>query len=248
MGRGPLTGVGVAGRVLIPRRFNGPPASANGGYTCGLIARHIRGAAQISLRSPPPLDTALALRSEADGRLVLCHHDILVAEGGPAEALDLEPPVRPTVAEAREALRRHPWHGTRHAFTQCYICGSARHDGLGLHFGDLPRQPTMTAALLVADATIPHDERGLVPEIVWGALDCPSYVPEMWTADVPSLLAWMHAELLEPIPLGEPIVAVGWPLDSEGRKTHTASALLSADGRLLARARHLWVQPRAAAG
>ena len=106
----------------------------------------------------------------------------------------------------------------------------------------------MTAALLVADATIPHDERGLVPEIVWGALDCPSYVPEMWDADVPSLLARMRAELLEPIPIGEPIVAVGWLLGSEGRKTETASALLAADGRMLARARHLWIQPRAAAG
>ena len=29
---------------------------------------------------------------------------------------------------------------------------------------------------------------GLMPEIVWGALDCPSYVPAMWDADVPSLL------------------------------------------------------------
>jgi hypothetical protein len=43
-------------------------------------------------------------------------------------------------------------------------------------------------------------------------------------------------------------VACGWPLEAEGRKQHTASALLSADGRILARARHLWVAPRAVAG
>jgi hypothetical protein len=59
------------------------------------------------------------------------------------------------------------------------------------------------------------------------------------------MLAWMHAEVLEPIPLGEPVVACGWPLESEGRKQYTASALLAADARILARARHLWVQPRA---
>ena len=52
----------------------------------------------------------------------------------------------------------------------------------------------MTAALLIADATIPHDERGILPEIAWAALDCPSYVPALWSADVPSLLAWMQAE------------------------------------------------------
>jgi hypothetical protein len=248
MGRGPLAGDGAAGRVLIPRRFNGPPASANGGYTAGLIARHVTGPAEVSLRSPPPLDTALTLIRSGDGEVRLCHRELLVAEGRPAGPPDVEPPLRPTVAEAREALRRHPWHGRRHAFAHCYICGAGRQDGLGLHFGDLPRDTSMTAALLVADATIPHDEGGIMPEIAWGALDCPSYVPAMWDADVPSLLARMHAELLEPIPLGEPVVAVGWLLGAEGRKHDTASALLAADGRLLARSRNLWIRPRAAAG
>jgi hypothetical protein len=248
MERGPLAVEGGAGRVLIPRRFNGPPASANGGYTSGLLARYIRGPAEVSLRAPPPLDTALQLERTDDGSVLLRHRELLVAEAKPAASPDVEPPVRPTVAEAREALRRHPWRSARHPFSDCYVCGVGRVDGLGLHFGDLPGEPSMTAALLVADATIPHDERGMLPEMVWAALDCPSYVPALWSADVPSLLAWMQAELHEPIPLGEPIVACGWPLEAEGRKQHTASALLSADGRILARARHLWVRPRAAAG
>jgi hypothetical protein len=248
MGRGPLTGDGAAGRVLIPRRFNGPPASANGGYACGLIARYIPGPAEVSLRSPPPLDTALELVRTPHGGLQLLHRNLVVADGRPAEALDVEPPVRPTVSQAREALRRHPWRGARHPFSDCYVCGVGRHDGLGLHFGDLRGHPDVTAALLVADETVPHDGAGLVPELAWGALDCPSYVPAMWDADRLSLLAWMHAELLEPIPLGEPIVATGWLLGAEGRKHHTASALLTADGRVLARATHLWVMPRAAAG
>ena len=247
MGRGPLTDDGEAGRVLIPRRFNGPPASANGGYTSGLITRYVGGPAEVSLRSPPPLDTALTIRRSGD-HVRLCHRELLVAEADPAGTPDVEPPVKPTVAEAREALRRHPWRGARHPFSDCYVCGIGRHDGLGMHFGDLPGEPTMTAALLVADATIPHDEHGILPEIAWGALDCPSYVPAMWDADRLSLLARMHAELLEPIPIGEPIVATGWLLGAEGRKHFTASALLAADGRLLARAKHVWVMPRAAAG
>jgi hypothetical protein len=245
MSSGPHAGDGAAGRVLIPRRFNGPRASANGGYTCGLIARYVGGPAAVSLRSPPPLDTALELRRGPDGEVVLRHRDLVVAEGGPAGPLDLEPPVRPTVAQARESLRRHPWLTGRHPFSDCYVCGAGRHDGLGMHFGDLRGHDGVTAALLVADETVPHDARGLAPEIAWGALDCPSYVPALWEADFPSLLARMHAEVLEPVPLGEPVVATGWLLGAEGRKTHTASALLSADGRLLARARCLWVQPRA---
>jgi hypothetical protein len=244
MERGPLADVGAAGRVLIPRRFNGPPASANGGYTAGLLARYIGGPAAVSLRSPPPLDTALTLRREGD-RVLLCHRERLVAEAEPAAPPEVEPPVVPTVAEAREAMRRHPWRSARHPFSDCYVCGAGRHDGLGLHFGDLSRDPTMTAAVLIADVTVPHDDRGIHTEMAWAALDCPSYVPELWSADVPSLLAWMQAALREPIPLGEPIVACGWPLASEGRKQYTASALLAADGRLLASARCLWVQPRA---
>ena len=234
--------------LRIPSRFNGPAGSANGGYACGLVGALAGGEAEVSLRSPPPLDTALALTRSGDGEVTLRHGQRLVAEGRPARPPDVEPPLRPSVAEAREALRRHPWHGGRHVFSQCYVCGSARQDGLRLHFGHLPRDPTMTAALLVADATIPHDDAGILPEVAWGALDCPSYVPAMWDADAPSVLARMHAELLAPIPLGEPVVAVGWSLAAEGRKHHTASALLAADGRLLARARNLWVRPRGAVG
>src|SRR3954471_9940042 len=164
MGRGPLAGDGVAGRVLIPRRFNGPPASANGGYTCGLIARYVGGPAAVSLRSPPPLDTALELARGPALQFVWRHRGRVVAEGGPAEPLDLEPPVRPTVAQARESLRRHPWLDARHPFSDCYVCGASRHDGLGLHFGDLRGHPGVTAALLVADETVPHDGRGVAPE------------------------------------------------------------------------------------
>src|SRR4051794_4211537 len=122
MRRGPLAGDGGAGRVLIPRRFNGPPASANGGYACGLISRHLgRGPAEGSLRSPPPLDPALELVRAEDGEVSLFHRDVLVAEGRRADALDLEPPVRPSVAAAREALRRHPWLHGRHPFSDCYV-------------------------------------------------------------------------------------------------------------------------------
>ena len=56
--------------ILIPERFNGPPGSANGGYTCGLVAGLV-GAEEVrvSLRSPPPLDTPMAvLRRRRAGR------------------------------------------------------------------------------------------------------------------------------------------------------------------------------------
>jgi len=65
------------------------------------------------------------------------------------------------VAQARESLRRHPWLHGRHPFSECYVCGAGRYDGLGLHFGDLRGHDGVTAALLVADETVPHDARGV---------------------------------------------------------------------------------------
>jgi len=47
--------------MTIPRRFRGPPNSGNGGYVCGMLARQIAGAAEITLRAPPPLETELGV-------------------------------------------------------------------------------------------------------------------------------------------------------------------------------------------
>jgi hypothetical protein len=43
--------------ITIARRFRGPPNSGNGGYVCGMLARYITGAAEVTLRAPPPLET-----------------------------------------------------------------------------------------------------------------------------------------------------------------------------------------------
>jgi len=37
--------------------FYGPPNSGNGGYVCGMLVHHITGAAEVTLRSPPPIGT-----------------------------------------------------------------------------------------------------------------------------------------------------------------------------------------------
>jgi hypothetical protein len=79
---------------------------------------------------------------------------------------------------------------------------------------------------------------------VWSALDCPSFAPEIVRSGKLALLANLHAELLAPVPLGEPVVTVGWSVGHDGRKHHTASALIGSDGAILARARALWISMR----
>src|SRR4029079_2951305 len=157
------------------------------------------------------------------------------ARAGPGAALD--PPYRPTPEEAREAAASRP-RAWPEAFDTCWVC-SPREDGLGVIFGPLRERPDMTGAVLHAGAA-----ETLAPEVVWAALDCPSYPPSLWRNETPSLLASMRAEILAPVPAGKSLVVAGWTLGSDGRKHRSATAILAPEGRVLARAAGLWSRLR----
>ena len=57
-----------AREIVVDERFCGPPDSANGGYTCGLLAGVLTGPAQVTLRSPPPSGRALRVESGPGGQ------------------------------------------------------------------------------------------------------------------------------------------------------------------------------------
>lgn len=236
-------GSASADRVTIDARFNGPLTSANGGCACGVAARFVSGPAQVALRAPVPLGTPLDVERRDDA-VTLRHGDQVVAEAAPAPAPDVLPPLRPTPADAGAAMAQ-AWDTRPAVFAACWVCSPTRADGLGVTFGRLPGHPDVTASLVRTGDGIPRVNGHLAPEVAWGALDCVSYSPHLWELQRPSMLAGMTAEIIEPVPAGEPVVVVGWPVGSEGRKHHTASALLGADGRLLARARALWITLRA---
>src|SRR5689334_1434874 len=137
----------TTGTVVIARRHNGPPGTANGGYACGLVARHVDGPAHVRLRRPVPLGTPLVLERHGDGHVTLHDGDTLIAEADPALPLDgLEPPYRPAPEEAREAAAARP-AALPEAFGTCWVC-SPRDDGLGVRFGPLRARPDMTGAVL----------------------------------------------------------------------------------------------------
>ena len=232
-------------RVTIPGRFNGPPDSAQGGYACGALARFVMGPAEVTLLSPPPLDRPLDVGAEGDGRVAMRDGTVKVAEARPIAGVEGEPPVRPDPAAALEAQARHPFVGVDHPFATCYVCGAARDDGLGIHFGTLADQPDVNAGVLRPNAGAPTEKGHLAPEILWAILDCPSYAPELYGKL--ALLARFSAELVREADPAETLVVVGWGERSEGRKHHTASAVIDAEGGTVARARALWIEPRGSA-
>ncbi|MFY9397635.1 MAG: hypothetical protein WAR22_04650 [Desulfomonilia bacterium] len=227
--------------MFIPRRFCGPPDSANGGYVCGLMAGFVGGTAEVRLRKPPPLERPLAIIRTGGKKVCLMDGETLVAEAAPA-VLELETPPPPSYTEALEAMR-HYVSEDEHFFPTCFVCGPARKEGDGLRIfpGPLHRQG-MAASVWVPDETL-SDGRGMVrPEFVWASLDCPGAWAVMDTGLRPIVLGSLASEVLDIPAVGQRCIAVGWKIAAQGRKRLAGTALFTEDGDLLARARSVWIE------
>lgn len=235
----------MAESLTIPERFNGPPGSANGGYTCGLVAR-LLGAevAEVSLRAPPPLGRPLAV-ARTDDRLELRAGDELVAEASAAELPPNGPDaVSPDEARAASEAGRAEW-AARHPFPTCVVCGPERDPGDGLRVFPGALGDGRYAAEWRPDDSLGDGAGRIRPECVWAALDCPTSAPVANFGEGPAVvLARLTARVDHPVRVGEPYAIVSWPLDVDGRKRHAAAALFDADGRLLAESRALWIELR----
>jgi hypothetical protein len=221
--------------LVIDRHFRGPTESANGGYTCGLLATLLHGPAEVTLRLPPPLDRALEVDWQDERRRIeLRDGDALVAEATAAE-VEVDPPG--PISFDMAASAELPEGDKRSAFPECFVCGWSRDDGLGIYAGPVPESE------LVAATWTPRAEH-VAPEFVWAALDCPgAYAVHGGERGMPVLgrLA-AHVEHL-PHP-GERCSIVGWPLGEDGRKLYAGTALYGEDGRVLGAARATWITPR----
>jgi hypothetical protein len=116
--------------ITIENQFCDPPDSANGGYTCGLLAKFIDGPAEVTLRNPPPLDTILTVKEVEKDRFQLFDKDDLIAEAVPA-ALELNLPEPPPIADIeRFAIKKEDVKD--HYYPTCFVCGPDRDEGDGL--------------------------------------------------------------------------------------------------------------------
>jgi hypothetical protein len=231
--------------VVIERRYRGPPESANGGYACGIVARRLAGAGTVRLRLPPPVDTPLELRATEDGRARLLHDHAVVAEGTSASVGgDVPGPV--PFESAVHASAGYRWR-TGHPFPGCFVCGPDRSHGDGLRIfpGRVPGRD-IVAASWVPDLGTCDASRRVRPEIVWAALDCPSWfgILEFDGAAHVSLLGQLTAEVIRRPAAGERCVVIGWFTGRDGRKLHGGAALYADGGELLGRSEATWIEAR----
>jgi hypothetical protein len=236
---------GVPETIAIDARFNGPPESANGGYTCGLLAEIAGEPLEVSLRQPPPLGRGLQVERTREGA-VLRDGDDMVAEASRTE-LDLDPPEPPDVATAHEAERGFPF-ARQHPFPTCFVCGPERpgSDGLRIFPGPVDGGHVHAAAWTPAAELAGGD--AVRPRFVWAALDCPTSVPVANDATDPDyrpiVLARLAARRLADVEAGRPHVIVSWPIGIDGRKRQAGSALFTDAADLCAYARALWIELR----
>ena len=232
------------GHIRIPSRFNGPPGSANGGYTCGLVAVALGVAsAEVSLRAPPPLESELAVQRSGGG-ITLLDGDTVIAVGRPAEPpADTTEPVG-TDRAGQAACAGYARWSAAHPFPTCVVCGPDRDDGLGVFPG--PLSDGRFAAGWTPDATLADPGGNVRPEAVWAALDCPTSAPlANYGEGPPIVLARLTASVEAPVRVGELHALVSWELGRDGRKREAACMLFGARGDVLARSRALWIELRA---
>jgi hypothetical protein len=237
----------VAETLSIPGRFNGPQASGQGGYCSGVVAGFVEGPAEVTLRSPVPVDTPLDVIHEDDGSVRVLDGETLVMEANSMAGLDLEVPEPVGLEEARSASTRY--RGLPDGpFSHCFVCGRAREDAIGVFAG------TVEGRHLAASSWTPPDWTAgpggqVLPEFLWAVLDCPTFFALDTNGELPmTVLGRMTARVDVPVMAGEEHVAIAWPIESYGRKHQAGSAVLSAEGGVLAVARALLIEPRGGLG
>jgi hypothetical protein len=229
--------------VSIPRRFNGPLESGNGGYCSGVIAGFLEGAGEVSLKAPVPLETPLEVVREGEGVVRAMDGETLVAEAHSSPGLDVEVPAPVSLQEARRAGARYRGRSDG-PFSRCFVCGRAREDAFEVFAGAVDDREVVASPWTPPSWSA--DASGRVrPEFVWAVLDCPTYFALYASGELPmSVLARLGARIEAPVVAGEQHVVIAWPIELDGRKHHAGSAVLSSEGEPLAVARALLIELR----
>lgn len=231
-------------KITIGRQFCGPPNSGNGGYVCGVLAKDFEGPVTTVIRAPVPLDVELHVETR-DGAVTLTGAEgALIGQGGPATQALPDPPMVPTLEQARAAAAGYIGH-TQRVHPICFTCGAEREDGDGLRV--FPGQIEGADAGVVACTWTPHAAFGeadgtVASEVVWAALDCPGFFA--WVTKEGrhgALLGTMTGEIVSPPRVGETYAVLAWPIVREGRKEIAGVALFDAEGRLMARGHQVWI-------
>jgi len=228
-------------KVVIGKRFCGPPDSGNGGYVCGVMAGYVNDITEVTLRQPPPLNKSMAVETTDAGRVLLLDGEDIVAEAKPA-TFELNVPSPPSFHQAAVASRSYLGF-EYHPFPACFVCGPDRGEADGLRiFAGRNERIDMVSAPWVPDPGLADNQGHIRPEFLWSALDCPGYFAAIDDHYVPMLLGRLTARIDRSVTPGEECVVTGWRIRKDGRKHQVGTALFSSTGELCGYAKAMWIE------
>jgi hypothetical protein len=228
-------------QVIVAAHHRGPPGSGNGGYVCGLLAAHIDGPAEVTLRRPTPLERRLTL-SMTSRSVELSDGGELIASARPA-LLDLLVPEAPDW-QACEVATAHGGSFAASDFAGCYSCG--RHNPLGVQVWAGPVEGrAMTAATWQPGIVHAGPDGFLPPTQLWAALDCPGAMAlALEQPDLQLMTGRMLGQCDRDCRPGERYRVIGWPVGRDGRKLYCGTAMIDESGRVRGRALSTWIELR----
>jgi len=230
-------------QVQVGSRFNGPPGSGNGGYTVGMLGKHLGDEVEITLKRPIPMDAAMQVATDG-ATAALFHEGVEIASARVAE-LDVDIPE--AVSFKRAAAARADYAGYKaHPFPNCFVCGTHRSCGEGMCLFTGEATEGIVASSWVPNEEFADDRGNVTPEFVCAALDCPGAwaLIERYGIDGPVVLGRLTYRIDRPIQAGGRYVVMGWALGREGRKAFCGTAVYDSEGNLCAAAKATWIQLR----
>lgn len=235
------------GTIEIARRFRGPPKSANGGYCCGRLASFIDGPAEVTLRSPPPLETSMNVVAEPGDVVSLYDSERLIATGRRCNGISTEltaPSYEDAVAASNRTFDR-----SFHKLPMCYVCGPDRDagDGLRIFCGPLDAadqnwsgsvaSPWSPEPYMATSGTL------AAPEFVWASLDCPTAFACGSPAGFPTILLGRQAvSILRQPEISERCVIVAREIGQDGRKYRAEATLFGENADPIAHCHATWIE------
>lgn len=239
--------------IVIADRFRGPPQSGNGGYVAGVAAALLdsREAAEVTLRSPIPLDVSLSVKrpdTSDDLHTRIWQGETLIAEVQTA-TLELAVPVPPDWQAVRDAAPTSPSYQKRinpilpdgtgfHPI--CFCCGVDHPEGLNVCAAPV-LGGEQVAAIWNGKSEWADSDGNIPDEFVWTALDCPGQFAFMAGGIVTGLLGRITGKLYHKVSAGEEYLVTGWRIAVEGKKHFAGTAIFDRDNRLLGAAKSVWI-------
>lgn len=233
--------------IRVPRWFQGPTGSGQGGWTTARLIDVIGQPATVAIRAPIPLDTDLVVEeSEPNQRWNLVDPStnpttvVMQAERWEPEFFSTQPL---SLSDARTARASFPVRNEDHPVPHCFSCG-IQQDSMRVQAGPVGDGRFAT------DWTPPAWAIGVDGSVdgaaLWAALDCAA----AWFVGYegsrrPAFTVQYAVEVSKAVDPKECYAIVAWGGDDDagwdGRKRRGASAAFTADGLCIARSRSLWV-------